>query len=60
MWPGLIEAVRIFHSVGGATPITNDPTTPSGLILGSGLTGGIWGGCFEFKRIRNCYILKLK
>ncbi|EMM95747.1 hypothetical protein LEP1GSC158_5192 [Leptospira interrogans serovar Zanoni str. LT2156] len=43
MWPGLIEAVRIFHSVGGATPITNDPTTPSGLILGSGLTGGIWG-----------------
>nr|WP_157437713.1 hypothetical protein [Leptospira interrogans] len=29
LWPGLIEAVRIFHSVGGATPITNDPTTPS-------------------------------
>ncbi|MBW9230800.1 FG-GAP repeat protein, partial [Leptospira interrogans] len=25
---GSNEAVRIFHSVGGATPITNDPTTP--------------------------------
>ncbi|EMJ37502.1 hypothetical protein LEP1GSC079_0804 [Leptospira interrogans str. FPW1039] len=25
MWPGLIEVVRIFHFVGGATPITNDP-----------------------------------
>ncbi|WP_061278536.1 Ig-like domain-containing protein [Leptospira interrogans] len=44
---GSNEAVRIFHSVGGATPITNDPTTPSGLILGSGLTGGIWGAALN-------------
>ncbi|TGM95838.1 Ig-like domain-containing protein [Leptospira yasudae] len=37
------EAVRIYHSVGGATPITNLPAGANNVIFGSGLFGGIGG-----------------
>lgn len=51
--PASIEAVRIFYFVDGATPITK--------ILQ--LHRVLWvefGDCFEFKRIRSCYVLKSK
>ncbi|MGJ4753495.1 Ig-like domain-containing protein [Leptospira kmetyi] len=37
------ETVRIYHSVGGATPITNNPAGANYVILGSALGGGIGG-----------------
>ncbi|AOP35959.1 hypothetical protein A0128_06910 [Leptospira tipperaryensis] len=40
---GAIDQVRIYHSVGGATPFTNNPLAPSTVIFGSGLLGGIGG-----------------
>ncbi|EMK03207.1 Ig-like protein [Leptospira kirschneri str. MMD1493] len=40
---GTNNAVRVFHSVGGATPVTNNPAAASSIILDSGLVGGIGG-----------------
>ncbi|PJZ58414.1 Ig-like domain-containing protein [Leptospira barantonii] len=37
------NSVRVLHSVGGATPITNNIAAASSIILGSGLLGGIGG-----------------
>lgn len=37
------EAVRIYHSAGGATPITNNPAGANNVIIGTGLGNGIGG-----------------
>ncbi|UOG30921.1 Ig-like domain-containing protein [Leptospira noguchii] len=40
---GTNNAVRVFHSIGGATPVVNNPAAASSIIFGSGLLGGIGG-----------------